>query len=257
MTTYKVLKNEKILSSPETYSITFLSPEIASEATPGQIMEVKCGENFLRRPFGICESDAEKGTVRFCFEIRGTGTEYLSKLCPGDDIDVIAPLGNGFPEFENKRILLVGGGIGVFPLLSCKSFKNCTFDMQLAFRSADRICLEDEFKKFCDNVYISTDDGSKGFHGFAASFLKTIDLSRYAAVFAVGPVIMMKTVAEYVMTQNVPCYVSMEERMGCGVGACLGCACPVKNEKGELTYKRVCADGPVFNAEEIIWSELK
>jgi len=256
MKLYEIINKAKILNVPETYSITFHCPEMSSEATPGQIIEVKCGSNFLRRPFGICTNDKSNGNIEFCFEVRGKGTEYLSTLNVGDKIDVIGPLGNGFPINTNKKLLLVSGGIGIFPLLSCKADTTCQYDALLAFRSKDRICLEDEFKSFCKNVYISTDDGSCGIHGFAASALKSIDLKQYDAVYAVGPIIMMKTVSEYVVSHGLKCYVSMEERMGCGVGACLGCACPVTDENGQFTYKRVCKDGPVFDSEEIVWSKL-
>jgi len=253
---YKVTDISPI-EAPETYSVRFSAPDIAKKSHPGQFIEVKCGDNFLRRPFGICEADEKSGEIRFCFEVRGAGTRFLTGLEKGSLIDVLAPLGSGFPEADGKRILLVGGGIGVFPLLSFKGrYGKARFDILAAFRTKERICLEDDFRAFCENVYVATDDGSKGYKGFAASWMRENDIEKYDAVYVCGPVVMMKTCAKAAAEKKVPCFVSMEERMGCGMGACLGCACPVKDANGEKTYLRVCADGPVFDSEKILWDEL-
>lgn len=228
--------------------------ELAHHARPGQFLHIKCGENQLRRPISIGGVEGDMLTI--LFEVKGKGTQWLSQRRPGDVLDVLGPLGHGFPvtEFDGK-VLLVGGGIGVPPMhFAAQTLHRC--DALLAFRSADRVMLQKEFAALCENVQIMSDDGSVGKQGFAAQGVKEM-LSRcgYEAVFACGPRIMLKTVHQVCAAAGVTLYVSMEERMGCGIGACLGCSVPLQYPDGIRHMARACADGPVFRSEEVIWDD--
>ena len=231
-------------------TMTLSCPEAAEAAVSGQFLHIQCGENTLRRPISIGGIRGDELTV--IFEVQGTGTRWLRERKNGDALNVLGPLGHGFPKNPGK-VLLVGGGVGVPPMyFAAQRIRNC--DAVLAFRSADRAMLTEEFGGLCQTLRIMSDDGSIGEKGFAAQgaaeLLKT---GGYDAVFACGPKIMLKTTYEAAKAAGVPCYVSMEERMGCGVGACLGCSVPVIDQDGARHMKRACADGPVFRGEEVLW----
>lgn len=228
------------------------APKIAAEARPGQFVAVKCEGFTLRRPISLCEID-RAGLIRLVYEVRGDGTEWLSRQVEGESIDVLGPLGNGF-ELENtdRPVVFVGGGIGVPPLLAASRPFGGNADAILGFRSADAVILEDDFAQNCA-VTLCTDDGSAGRKGLVADPLRErLEISPCAAVYACGPRPMLKAVAELCRKMGVPCFVSMEERMACGVGACLSCACKVKRG-GKEQYAHVCKNGPVFDAEVIVW----
>jgi dihydroorotate dehydrogenase electron transfer subunit len=230
--------------------MTLHTPELARSAKPGQFVHILCGEgSFLRRPLSIC--DAQGDTLTLVFERKGAGTRYLSERRAGDALDILGPLGNGF-ELREGKYLLVGGGIGVPPLLfAAKRAEGA--DAVLGFRTKDAVILEDEFRAACGNVAVTTDDGSYGYFGTVAAPLREyLEVGGYAGVLACGPRAMLRAVAEVCAEYNVPCQVSMEERMGCGVGACLVCACETL-EGGARAMRRVCKDGPVFRAEEVCW----
>jgi dihydroorotate dehydrogenase electron transfer subunit len=243
---------EKTAISAGIYSYEILCHDVAEIAKPGQFVHVKVDGFTLRRPISICEIDKRNGTIRIVFEIRGLGTAKLTSLNVGDNIDMIAPLGNGFTIAEeihpNRRVVLVGGGIGVPPLLAVAKVMKESSTAILGFRSYDKIILAGDFKLTDSHVIPCTDDGSVGFHGAV-----TVPLSDELAkddvdkVYACGPEPMLKAVITECRKANVPCEVSLEERMGCGVGACVVCAC--KTNSG---MKRVCKDGPVFNGDEVI-----
>lgn len=220
----------------------------------GQFLHIKCGHSrLLRRPISICDwrQGEPENLLRIVFEVRGEGTEWLSRREAGDRLDVLGPLGCGFRTDRNGRYLLVGGGIGVPPLLGCahNAQGNCT--AVLGFRDAAHALLLDDFREVCRNVAAATDDGSLGHHGFVDELvrLELAEDSGYTAVLACGPKPMLKSVAKAAAEYGVPCKVSMEERMACGVGACLGCAVRMKDG----TMKHVCKDGPVFDAKEVDW----
>jgi len=220
---------------------------------PGQFIHIKCGDGLLlRRPISIHSWAGSQmgGTLSIVFEARGEGTSWLAQREVGDSLDVLGPLGRGFWT-EPGPYLLVGGGIGVPPLYACACYTGCSSTAILGFRSKDRAILLDEFDSECVDVHIATDDGSLGYHGFVDALVRQ-ELERdrtYKAVLACGPKPMLKSVAKAAAEFGVPCQVSMEERMACGVGACLGCA--VKMADG--TMKHVCSDGPVFDAGEVDW----
>ena len=220
----------------------------------GQFLHVACGEGtLLRRPISVAcvLADEPENTAALIFEVKGEGTRWLSERKVGDQVDVIGPLGNGFSVEQGGRCLLVGGGIGTPPLLGyAEAFRENAVAV-LGFRSADRVILEDRYREACKEVYLCTDDGSAGRHGFVDAQVRDILAKdkNFTAILACGPRPMLKSVAKAAAEYGVPCQVSMEERMACGVGACLGCAI----QMADGTMKHVCKDGPVFNAEEVDW----
>jgi len=236
------------------YLLELSAPALAVRACPGQFVHIACGEkNFLRRPISIC--DVVGGSLRLVFQVKGEGTQWLSERSPGDTLDVLGTLGNGFRlSGLGAQPVFIGGGIGVPPLLmAMKAAKaqGAAPRAILGFRSRDAVILEDDFRAL-GPVEIATDDGSYGVHGFVTTILEN-NLSDYSAVCACGPKGMLRAVASIAENAGLPCQVSMEERMGCGIGACLVCACALKNGDGGLRYSHVCKDGPVFDAKEVIW----
>lgn len=243
---------EKFAISAGIYSYQILCPEVAEIAVPGQFVHVKIDGFTLRRPISICEIDHKNGSLRIVFEIRGQGTAKLTDINVGDNIDMIAPLGNGFGLPDNikpdRRVLLVGGGIGVPPLLSIAKVMKESATAILGFRSYDKIILAGDFKHADAHVIPCTDDGSVGFHGSVTVPLKEELVKKdIDKVYACGPELMLKAVVSECEKAGVDCEVSLEERMGCGVGACVVCACATTRG-----MKRVCKDGPVFNGKEVI-----
>lgn len=231
------------------FDFTVKAPEIAADVQTGQFLHILCGKDaFLRRPISICDSDSEN--VRFIFEVKGKGTEYLSEYCEGDFIDIMGPLGRGFeikPEF--KKPIIIGGGIGVFPLY--KLAKEIKSDVFLGFRSKDRVVMEDEFKAVSCSVTVGTDDGSYGYNGYIADeAARFIDENGADIIYACGPLPMLRAVKKLAEDRGIPCQVSMEQRMGCGIGACLVCTCET-NKPGMDGQVRVCKDGPVFYSTEV------
>ena len=205
----------------------------------------------LRRPISICGIDRERGTLRFVFEVRGNGTEAIASLGEGESLDVIAPLGNGFRIPEGKRIVVVGGGIGVPPLLGVSHVSRELCTAIIGFRDYTKIILEDEFKENGSETVLCTDDGSVGRQGMVTAPLEEVlKKGETAVVMACGPTPMLKAVVDMCGRYDVPCQVSLEQRMGCGVGACVVCSCMTVRD-GKEYYSRVCKDGPVFNAEEV------
>ena len=217
---------------------------------PDQFVHVKCGHSrLLRRPISIC--DVEGTRLKVVFEVRGEGTAWLAGRREGQSLDVMGLLGNGFPMKREGRYLLVGGGIGVPPMLGCAQYAPGRCTAILGFRSGDRVMLEEQFRSVCSQVQVATDDGSYGFHGYVDALVwRELEGDRgYDAVLACGPRPMLRNVARAAEDFGVRCLVSMEERMGCGVGACLVCAC----DMADGSRKHVCKDGPVFEAREVDW----
>ena len=220
----------------------------------GQFLHVACGEgSLLRRPISVALTlaDEPENTAALIFEVKGEGTRWLSERKAGDMVDVLGPLGNGFSVEEGGRYLLVGGGIGTPPLLGYAEAFHENAVAVLGFRSADRAILVDRYREACKEVYLCTDDGSAGRHGFVDAQVRDIleKDKNFTAILTCGPRPMLKSVAKAAAEYGVPCQVSMEERMACGVGACLGCAL----QMADGTMKHVCKDGPVFSAEEVDW----
>jgi len=254
----EVISNQKLIADAELYNMLVKCPEIASKALPGQIVHVQCGEGTtLRRPISICET-VDGIYVRLCYDVRGKGTKWMAQRRTGDVINLLGALGHGFSDVSDKKVLLVGGGIGMYPLLSVgKTAKQAK--ALFGFRNVERINALEMFTDKGIDVAVITDDGSNGRCGFVTELLKEeLEKGGWDIVCVCGPKPMMANVAKLCAEFSVMCEVSMEERMGCGVGACLACVCKtmfvdnagVTGEK----YKRVCVDGPVFDAKEILWS---
>lgn len=247
---YPLIKKEELAKG--FYSFTVSCPEVAVQAKPGQFVDIRVPEFMLRRPISICEIDKTAGTIRLVFEVRGEGTGRLSALSCGEKIDMIAPLGNGFSYDAGQKVVVVGGGIGVPPLLELAKQFHGSAAAVLGFRDESASILEEDFKKVCAEVLFYTDNGTKGKQGFVTDGLKEL-LSREKpdVIYACGPEVMLKNIIVLADGAGIPCYVSMEQRMACGVGACYGCACRMVMD-GKEYYGHVCKDGPVFDSKQIL-----
>lgn len=228
----------------------------AAEAAPGQFLSIRCGEKTLRRPISVCETDKAAGAARIVFEVRGEGTAWLSKRAPGEMLDILGPLGRGFDlsVSGDGRAVFVGGGIGAPPLLAAAKPWGERADVLLGFRSAGACILEPDFKKTGAGVQIATDDGSFGYHGLVTELLRRrLGRAPCKIVYACGPGPMLRAAAQTAAEFGVRCEVSLEERMACGVGACLCCAVPVRGTDGAVRMRHVCSDGPVFDAQAVFF----
>lgn len=230
------------------------APALCAKARAGQFVHIACGEgNFLRRPISIC--DAADNQLRVVYQVKGEGTKWLSERRVGDVLDVLGTLGNGFDMHAlGDRPVFIGGGIGVPPmLLSMKKAKaNGAHPAAiLGFRNEKAVILEDEFRALGE-VYTATDDGSYGIHGFVTDVLKAHP-GEFTSVCCCGPKGMLKALAAVAEAEGIPCQVSLEERMGCGIGACLVCVCELLDKEGKPRYGHVCKDGPVFDSKEVNW----
>jgi len=242
------------------YRMTIKSEYVSENAKPGQFVNVKCSEGInalLRRPISICKVDKDRATFDIVFQIKGIGTEYLSQKNTGSEIDIIAPLGTPFHLDDGyRKIAVVGGGIGIFPLLyTLREIKGAEKRAYIGFRNKDFAVLVDEFESNCNVLNISTDDGSMGYKGLVTDILEDdLKSCSFDIIYTCGPTPMLKKVVEIAKKNNIKCQVSMEQRMGCGIGACLVCACKTKKEDG-WEYRHVCKDGPVFWSDEVIFDE--
>jgi dihydroorotate dehydrogenase electron transfer subunit len=260
----RILEHQKV--APQHFKLTISSDYIASHGSPGQFVNVRCGEGYdplLRRPLSLHRILKEHKRFELLYEVVGKGTEILSQASVGSELDILGPLGNGFVIDKNKKIaLLVGGGMGIAPLAAlAEQISNdksqMTNALYILIGAKNKRCLlcENELKQLSDQVLISTDDGSQGRKGLISDILVdvlenqlTTHNFQLSTIYACGPRPMLKAISEIAMQKKIDCQISMEERMGCGIGTCLGCV--VKTRSG---YKKVCDDGPVFNAKEIIF----
>ncbi len=254
----KVISNEQI--EKKIYKMVFRSDYISTEARPGQFVHIKLCQHsglLLRRPISIASVDLNRQSFTIYIQIKGQGTEILCSSVKGDYMDMIGPCGSYFNVSEDiKDIILIGGGIGIAPLLlAAQHFKDRNITSLLGYRDGGQVFSVYEFEKFSKQVLISTDDASVGYGGKITDVL--IDILRsgkYDCVLGCGPYPMLKTVKDICQQNDILCQVSLEQNMGCGIGACMGCACKIKTDGG-YTYKRVCKDGPVFYADEVIFDE--
>ena len=249
----------KIISKETLGDAIFMVLEVGdmvrtSFRAPGQFVHINCGHSrLLRRPISVCscQEDQPEDTLSIAFEVRGEGTAWLARRPVGHSVDVLGLLGNGFDIRPEGRYLLVGGGIGVPPMRGCAQYTGGRSTAILGFRSKEKAALLKLFEGDCAKTLAATDDGSLGHHGFVDELVRQ-ELAQdraYDGVRACGPKPMLRSVAKAAAGFGVPCQVSMEERMGCGVGACLVCAC----DMADGARKHVCKDGPVFYAEEVDW----
>ena len=224
--------------------------EVAVQAKPGQFISVYSNDKsrVLPRPISICEIDREKGTLRIVYRVVGKGTEEFSGLSTGDSIEIVGPLGNGFP-LKEKKAFLIGGGIGIPPMVELAKQLNCEKQMVLGYR--DTLFLQEEFKGL-GSMYVATEDGSYGTEGNVLDAIKENGLDA-EIIYACGPTPMLKAIKEYAIDNGIECWLSLEEKMACGIGACLACVCKSKEKDSHsnVNNKRVCKEGPVFRAEEV------
>ena len=237
------------------YSMWIQTKTIAGNAKPGQFVSVytQDGSKLLPRPISLCEIDKENNALRLVYRVTGknTGTEGFSRLTKGAQLYILGPLGNGFPleEAEGKRVFLMGGGIGVPPMLETMKQLNAEKTAILGYR--DQLFLNEEFEKN-GAVYIATEDGSAGTKGNVMDAICENGLEA-DVIFACGPKPMLRAIKAYALEKGIPCWISMEERMACGIGACLGCVCQSSevDEHSHVHNKRVCKYGPVFRCQEV------
>lgn len=236
------------------YDFTIEAKEMADIAQAGQFVHLRVAGFMLRRPISICEIDRDAGALRLVFEVRGEGTAVLANLIEGQLVDVLGPLGKGFTLLSpDSQAVVVGGGIGTPPMLETAKHYGKNATAITGFRSANAVILQEDFQRIGSSVMLCTDDGTMGAKGFVTQALRTrLMESHVDIIYACGPHAMLKGIVELAREFGVRCEVSLEERMGCGVGACLVCACKTVKD-GEEYYAHVCKDGPVFPAEELIW----
>ncbi|MFR8536299.1 MAG: dihydroorotate dehydrogenase electron transfer subunit [Lacrimispora saccharolytica] len=235
------------------YSMWISTKAIAREAKPGQFVSVytKDASRLLPRPISLCEIDREKDALRIVYRIAGDGTREFSRLRAGDTIDILGPLGNGFPleEAKGKRVMLMGGGIGIPPML--ETAKAIQGEKIIVSGYRDELFLTEELNA-AGQLYLATEDDSAGTKG---NVLDAVKANRLEAdlIFACGPTPMLRAIKAYALDKGIPCWVSMEEKMACGIGACLACVCKSTEVDGhsQVHNKRICKDGPVFLSTEV------
>ena len=249
-----ILKNQCYIDN--IYDMVLYAPEIANVAKAGQFINVYTGkaETILPRPISISEIDKKEGTLRLLYQVIGKGTEHICKLQKGSSIKILGALGNGFFINEKHRNhILIGGGIGVPPMLELA--KTLQGNIHIFIGAKSKPILVEEFQKIGANISIATDDGSQGICG---TVLDAIEIEEPTAdmIYACGPKVMLKAVSEWAEKKQMQIQVSMEERMACGIGACVGCAIKI-NKKGTHDWEnlKVCKDGPVFWGNEVVWND--
>lgn len=242
-----VIKNQQV--SSDVYRLELLCPQIIAGAAPGMFVQIRIdrGMLLLRRPFGIADIDRESNILTLFYRVLGQGTEALTEIKPGELLNVLGPLGNGFDTTAHQP-LLVGGGMGLAPLLYLAHCYNGKADILLGGRNRQEIFWTEHFKPYVHDIFITTDDGSLGTKGFTTSLLpELLEKTNYDLIAVCGPGIMMQKIAEIAEKSKISCQVSLEKRMACGLGACLSCVIDTTDGK----RKKVCKDGPVFWAKEV------
>lgn len=275
----KVIRQERV--APGCCRLYLEAPQVALAARPGQFLHVRCGETLdplLRRPVSIHSVDRENGEVSLLYRVVGKGTAMLSEKREGDLVSLLGPLGHGFSTPQSsERISVVAGGLGIAPLyfllreLSSLKFNAVVF---LGSSTNEQLLCVEEIKGLGHKLFMATDDGSAGFHGTVVELFdlytsipadgcgsKGKDAGKakpgkdlpFDRVYGCGPAGMLKELCEVIRQTDIPGEVSLEERMGCGVGACLSCVCKTSDGKKGFLYRRTCVEGPVFPAGEVLW----
>ena len=247
-----ILSQEKLADG--IYSM-IMKTDLAKMAKPGQFVNIypKNQSTLLPRPISICEADQEENTLRCVYRVVGKGTDEFSKYQEGDTISILGTLGNGFPleAGKGKKVMLMGGGIGVPPILELAKRIEAEEKLIVVGYRDNQTFLKEEFEKN-GKVYIATEDGSVGTKGNVMNAIAENGL-KADVIYACGPMPMLRSIKKYAEEKNILAYISLEERMACGVGACLGCVCKTtkKDEHSHVNNARVCTDGPVFEAREV------
>ena len=239
--------------SDQIYSLWLHADDIVREARPGQFVSVYCRDEsrLLPRPISICELDKESGRLRLVYRAVGAGTQEFSFYGPGETLELVGPLGNGFPLDKGyEKPLLIGGGIGVPPMVELAKWLPGDKTIVSGYRNGDLVLKEELSRNAA--LYVATEDGSAGTKGNVLDAVRENRLEA-DAIFACGPAPMLRALKAYAAEEGIDCYLSLEERMACGIGACLACVCTSKDVDAHTNVKnkRICKDGPVFAAEEI------
>lgn len=244
-----VLSNEMI--SAGIYSMWLENRAASLLAKPGQFISVYCEDKsrLLPRPISICEVDKQRGALRIVFRVAGAGTDEFAHMTVGQGVDIMGPLGNGYTLQTEGKAILVGGGIGIPPMLELAKQLNCEKTIVLGYR--DVCYLDEEFTKY-GKVVIATEDGSCGTKGNVVDAMKAMNVTG-DMIYSCGPMPMLRGISTYAEELGIPAQISLEERMACGIGACLGCICKTKEKDhhSNVNNARICKDGPVFFATEI------
>lgn len=231
-----------------------LETKLARDARAGQFVAVypHHESTLLPRPVSICEADGAKGRLRLVYRVAGKGTAEFSTYRAGDTLEILGVLGNGFPteRAKGKRVFLMGGGIGIPPLLELARELSCSKQILLGYRDKD-LFLQEDLAQYGD-VFVATEDGSVGTKGNVMDIISAHDLSA-DMIMACGPMPMLRAIKKYAREKGIDAYISLEERMACGVGACLGCVCKTTevDSHSHVHNARICTDGPVFEAREV------
>jgi dihydroorotate dehydrogenase electron transfer subunit len=243
-----IIKQEMIATN--VYSIWLKTDKIAKAAKPGQFISIYCkeGSRMLPRPISICEIDREEDFIRVVYRVVGSGTEEFTRYKSGDSLRIMGPLGNGFPK-KNKKTLIIGGGIGIPPMLQLA--KELDGEKQIVAGYKDELFLHEELKQN-GTLYITTEDGSTGIQGNVMDAIKEFNMTA-DVIYACGPTPMLRAIKEFAIKNNIEAWVSLEEKMACGIGACLACVCKSSemDEHTNVNNKRICKDGPVFLVGEV------
>ena len=235
----------------------WLRTDAAKTAVPGQFLSVYTndGSKLLPRPISICEIDKGKKALRMVYRVTGenTGTKQFSQMNAGEEIPVIGPLGNGFPleKAKGKKAFLIGGGIGVPPILELAKEIDCDKKQIIVGYRDEHTFLKEAFEQN-GTLYIATEDGSVGTKGNVMDAIRENELEA-DIIYACGPTPMLRAIKAYAEERRIECYISLEERMACGIGACLACVCQSKEKDhhSNVHNKRICKDGPVFLSTEV------
>ncbi len=247
----------KVISQKEISKNIFdmwIATDLADQAKPGQFIGVypKDKSKLLPRPISICEIDKEKKALRIVYRIAGAGTAEFSTYQAGDEVAILGTLGNGFPleAGKGKKVFLIGGGIGVPPILEMAKQMDADKSILLGYRDGD-LFLKEDFDAY-GKVYVATEDGSVGTKGNVMDAIAANGLEA-DAIFACGPMPMLRAIKRYAEEKGIKAYISLEEHMACGVGACLGCVVKTRevDHHSHVHNARICTDGPVFDAEEV------
>lgn len=250
-TTVTVVSQKQI--AEQIYDL-WLETELAEEAHAGQFVAVypRNAATLLPRPISICEADRDRGRMRLVYRIAGKGTAEFSACRAGDSLEALGVLGNGFPieKAAGKKVFLMGGGIGIPPMLQLAKELDADKHILLGYRNQDLFLQEDLAEN--GQVYIATEDGSVGVQGNVMDIIRVNELQA-DVIMACGPVPMLRAIKAYAKEQGIEAYISLEERMACGVGACLGCVCRTKetDHHSHVNNARICTDGPVFEASDV------
>lgn len=253
-TAAKVLEQKRI--APGIYDMRLLT-ELAESAAAGQFIGVypKDKSILLPRPVSICEAEKEKSVLRIVYRTVGKGTEEFSGYLAGEEVQILGILGNGFPVWEGKdrTVVLLGGGIGIPPLVElAKELKGKSASVTVIAGYRDgNLFLREDLEAYAD-VYVATEDGSRGVRGNVLTVMEERNVQA-DVIMACGPMPMLRGVKQYAGERGIKAYLSLEERMACGVGACLGCVCRTtkKDPHSHVNHARICTDGPVFDAEDV------